>query len=192
MLLQKSNTRTVVLILMILAATAMRLVSYEFKFLSNFTPVGAIAIFGGVYFEDKWKACLVVLLTFILSDLLINHLYNAGYPPVSGDTFWNCICFVIAVLIGAAIKKVNFATGVIVLLAPVTVHWLIMDMPWINDAGGLYPKTLAGYGASLIAALPFEKNMLFGDALFGLLLFAGFELAQTKFIKLRTNKQLAT
>ena len=192
MSLQNRNTRTVVLVLMILAATAMRLVSYEFKFLSNFTPVGAIAIFGGVYFEDKWKACLVVLLTFILSDVLINYLYNAGYPPVSGDTFWNCVCFLIAVFIGATIKKINFATSLIILLAPVTIHWLIMDMPWINDAGGLYPKTLAGYGASLIAALPFEKNMLFGDALFGLLLFAGFEMAQTKYSALRTGNQFAT
>ena len=50
MSLQKINTRTVVLILMIVAAASMRLVSYEFKFLSNFTPVGAIALFGGAYF----------------------------------------------------------------------------------------------------------------------------------------------
>lgn len=191
MSLQKTNTRTVVLILMIIAATAMRLVTYEFKFLSNFTPVGAIAIFGGVYFTDKWKAYLVVLSTFIVSDVLINYMYHAGYALISADTFWNCVCFSLAVFIGSRIKNVNLATGIIILLAPVAVHWLIMDMPWINDAGGLYSKTLAGYGAALMAALPFEKNMLFGDALFGLVLFGGFELAKAKYHALRTPNKLA-
>lgn len=191
MSLQKTNTRTVVLILMIIAATAMRLVTYEFKFLSNFTPVGAIAIFGGVYFTDKWKAYLVVLSTFIVSDVLINYMYHAGYALISADTFWNCVCFSLAVFIGSRIKNVNLATGIVILLAPVAVHWLIMDMPWINDAGGLYPKTLTGYGAALIAALPFEKNMLFGDALFGLMLFGGFELAKAKYHALRTPNELA-
>jgi hypothetical protein len=191
MSLQKVNTRTIVLILMIIAATAMRLVSYEYKFMSNFSPVGAIAVFGGVYFTDKWKAYTVVLLTFVLSDVLINYLYNAGYGLISSDTFWNCVCFCLMVFIGSKIKNVNFGSSLIILLAPVTIHWLIMDMPWINDAGGLYPKTLAGYGAALIAAIPFEKNMLLGDAVFGLILFGGFELAKKKYSALRTRTELA-
>jgi len=61
MSLKKINIRTVVLILMILAAAAMRLVSFKYPLvLSNFTPVGAIALFGGAYFTDKWKAYLVM------------------------------------------------------------------------------------------------------------------------------------
>jgi len=191
MSLQKVNTRTIVLILMIVAATAMRLVSYEYKWMSNFSPVGAIAMFGGVYFTDKWKAYAVVLLTFVLSDVLINYLYNAGYGLISGDTFWNCVCFCLMVFIGSKIKNVNFGTSLIILLAPVTIHWLIMDMPWINDAGGLYPKTLTGYGSALVAAILFEKNMLLGDAVFGLILFGGFELAKKKYSALRTRTELA-
>jgi hypothetical protein len=61
MSLHKIHTRNTVLILMIVAAAAMRLVSYKFPVLSNFTPVGAIALFGGAYFTDKWKAYLVPL-----------------------------------------------------------------------------------------------------------------------------------
>ena len=64
-------------------------------------------------------------------------------------------------------------------------------MPWINDAGGLYPKTLMGYGEALAAAIPFEKNMLLGDAVFGLILFGGFELAKKKYTALRTHTELA-
>jgi hypothetical protein len=191
MSLQKINTRNIVLVLMILAAIAMRFVSYEYKFLSNFTPVGAIALFGGAYFTDKWKAYIVVLVSLVISDIIINHLRTSQWELINSDTFWNCICFSIMVFIGSLIKKLNIVSVILVLLAPVLIHWLIMDLPWINDAEGLYPKTLAGYGEALIAALPFEKNMLFGDAVFGAILFGTFEFAQNKYTILRSNKQLA-
>lgn len=191
MSLQKTNTRNAVLILMIIMATAMRFVSYKFPFLlSNFTPVGAIAIFGGVYFTDKWKAYVVVLLTLFCSDLLINYLYTSELTLLSSYTLWNCVCFAIVIFIGSQIKKINWATGLVVLLAPVLVHWLIMDLPWIAGTD-LYPKTIAGYMTSLAAAIPFEANMLFGDILFGALLFGGFELAKQKYTALRPQRALA-
>ncbi|WP_214070633.1 DUF6580 family putative transport protein [Mucilaginibacter sp. dw_454] len=192
MSLQKTNTRNAVLILMIIAATAMRLVTYKFPgVLSNFTPVGAIAIFGGVYFTDKWKAYAVVLLSLFCSDVIINYFYTSKLTFLSGDTFWNCVCFAIVISIGTLIKKINLGTGIVVLFAPVLIHWLIMDMPWINDAGGLFPKTIGGYMAALVAAIPFEKNMLLGDLLFGAILFGGFELAKRKYTVLRTQRELA-
>ena len=77
MLLQKINTRTIVLILMMLVASLGRLISYEFPQLSNFTPLGAIALFGGAYFNDKWKAYGMVLITLFLSDVLIDYLYTS-------------------------------------------------------------------------------------------------------------------
>lgn len=191
MSLEKINLRTVVLIIMIIAATAMRFVSYEYKWMSNFSPVGAIAMFGGVYFTDKWKAYVVVLLSLYVSDIVLNHFYTGTWLFFTGDTFWNCVCFGLTVFIGSRIKALNPATSLIILLAPVTIHWLIMDMPWINDAGGLYPKTLAGYGLALWKAIPFEKNMLFGDAVFGLILFGGFELAKSKYTSLRARTEVA-
>lgn len=190
MSLQKTNTRNAVLMLMIIAATAMRFVSYKFPVLSNFSAIGAIAIFGGVYFTDKWKAYVVVLLTMICSDAIVNYL-SASKLSWTGDTFWNCICFALVIFIGSLIKKINWANGLVILFAPVLIHWLIMDMPWINDAGGLFPKTINGYLAALSAAVPFEKNMLLGDILFGALLFGSFELAKRRYTALRPQRALA-
>jgi hypothetical protein len=188
---QKTNTRHLVLILLIIAATAMRFVSYKYQdVLSNFTPVGAIAIFGGVYFIDKWKAYVVVLLSIVISDAIINNLYTSQFVTSYSDTFWNCVCFSLIIYVGSLLRKINVGTSLVILFAPVLIHWLIMDMPWINDAEGLYPKTLAGYGAALIAAIPFEKNMLLGDIAFGFILFGGFELAKTKFTALRPSHKL--
>lgn len=190
MTLQKINTRNIVLAIIIVALAAIRLFTFKYQVWSNFTPVGAMAIFGGVYFTDKWKAYAVILISFFVSDVIINHAYTGVWSLWSSYTFWNCVCFSIIVFVGSTIKKINFLSGLLILLIPVAIHWLIMDLPWVNTPG-LYPNTLAGYGTALIAAIPFEKNMLLGDVLFGLVLFGGFELAKSKFSVLRTNNKLA-
>src|ERR1700743_4023076 len=108
MSLQKTNTRTVVLILMIVGAAAIRLISYKFPYvLSNFTPVGAIALFGGAYFTDKWKSYAVVLLTLFTSDILINYLYTSKWVLWYDGSFWVYLTFAIMVFIGSLIKKAN-------------------------------------------------------------------------------------
>ena len=192
MSLKKINIRTVVLVLMILAAAAMRLVSFKYPaVLSNFTPVGAIALFGGAYFTDKWKAYLVVLVTLFASDALLLFLRTSDFVLWYSSYLWVYLSFAIMVFIGSLIKKANVINVVIASLAAVCVHWLITDLPWVYDAANLYPDTLAGYGQSLIAAIPFEKNMVLGDALFCTLLFGGFELAKNKYTVLRSNRELA-
>jgi hypothetical protein len=190
MSLQKINTRTVVLILMIVAAAAMRLVSYKYQtVLSNFTPVGAIALFGGAYFTDKWKAYVVVLFTLYVSDIAIDYLYTSKLVLWSNTSLWVYICFAIMVYIGSLIKKASFVNVFLASSVSIILHWLIIDLPWLY--GTLYPHNLTGYGQSLIAAIPFEKNMVLGDLLFCTLLFGGFELAKSKYIILRNNRELA-
>jgi hypothetical protein len=190
MTLQKINTRNTVLILMIVAAAAMRFVSYEFPYvLSNFTPVGAIALFGGAYFTDKWKAYAVVLITLFASDILIDYLYTSKWTLWYGGALWVYIAFAIMVLIGSFIKKANVATVGLASLASILVHWLITDIPMVNST--LYAHTLTGYGQSLIAAIPFERNMILGDIVFCAVLFGGFELAKNRYAILRSKKEWA-
>src|ERR1700759_5320752 len=100
MTLQKINTRNTVLILMIVAAGAFRLVSYKYPYiLSNFTPVGAIALFGGAYFTDKWKAYLVPLLTLFVSDILLNRLYSGNWVIMDASSIMVYICFAVIVFV---------------------------------------------------------------------------------------------
>ena len=197
MTLQKINTRNIVLILMILGAVAMRFVTYKVTLLSNnaialsnFTPVGAVALFGGTYFTDKWKAYLVPLCTLFVSDMVLNYLYSSRLIIDYSATIWVYLSFAIIVFIGTRIKKVNVLSVGAASLLSVVIFWLLTDFPWLYG-GALYPHTLLGYEQSLIAAIPFQRNMLLGDVVFGLLLFGGFELAKSKFSSLRTNTNLA-
>ncbi len=189
MSLQKINTRTVVLILMMLICSLGRLISYEFPQLSNFTPLGAIALFGGTYFADKWKAYAVVLLTLFLSDILINYLYTSKLIFWYDGAQWVYLPFLIMVFIGTFIKSVNVPNVLLASLAGVLIHWFISDLPWFY--GNQYTHDLAGYMLSLTKAIPFELKMLGADVVFGAILFGGFELAKNKYTFLRSQKEVA-
>jgi hypothetical protein len=188
MTLQKINTRNTVLVLMIVAAAAFRLLSYKFPYvLSNFTPVGAIALFGGAYFTDKWKAYLVPLLALFASDIVLNYFYSSKWTLLDSSSIMVYICFALIVFVGSLIKKANVLNVFAASLVAVVLHWLLTDLPF----GNLYPHTFAGYMQSLVAAIPFEKNMLYGDIVFSAILFGGFELAKNKYTVLRTNREIA-
>ena len=188
MTLKKIKARNTILVLMIIAAAAFRLISYKFPYqLSNFNPVGAIALFGGAYFTDKWKAYIVPLLVLFVSDIFLNRLYSGHWQIMDSSSILVYVFFIIVVFMGSLIKKANVFNVFSASLAAVVLHWLITDIPF----GTLYPHTFAGYMQSLVAAIPFERNMLYGDVVFCALLFGGFEVAKTKYTILRTNRELA-
>ena len=177
------------LIALMLTVSLGRLISYYYPSLSNFTPLGAIALFGGAYFADKWKAYVSVFVTLFLSDILINYLYSSQLVLWREGAIWVYLPFLVIVLIGTLIKKVSIGSVALASLAGVLFHWLFTDLPFFY--GAFYPHTLQGYGMSLTAAIPFERNMLLGDLVFGLVLFGGFELAKSKYTILRSQKELA-
>jgi hypothetical protein len=190
MSLQKINTRTIVLVSMMLVASLMRLISYEYPYtLSLFTPLAAIGLFGGAYFTDKWKAYLVVSITLFLSDIFINYLYTSKLMFWYSGAIWVYLPFLLMVFIGSFIKKVTWGSVAIAAFVSVAVHWLISDLPWLY--GTRYPHNFAGYMQSLTAAIPFEKNLLMANVVFCSILFGGFELAKSKYSILRGKKELA-
>ena len=195
MSLQKVKLNVPALFIIILASVVLtgtvRLVNFYFPFLSNFTPLGATAIFGGVYFADKWKAGLVTILTLFITDVFVNYLYMGKLILWYGNSaLWLYASLIIMVLIGGLIKKVNITNVLIASLASVAVHWLLTDIePWLNSS--YYAKGLLGYGESLLMAIPFERNMLLADVVFGGALFGGYELYKAKFSPTRFDKELS-
>ena len=186
-----NTTRNIVLILAIVVVAAFRLLAFKYKDLSNFNPVGAIALFGGAYFTSKWKSYVTVLLALFTTDVILNYLYTSKITIWYEGIIGVYVSFALMVLLGTMIKKVRVVNVLLASLASVLIHWLITDLPWLYTTSNLYPHTLAGYGTSLVNAIPFEYNMIYGNLVFGLILFGGFELAKTKYAFLRTKKQLA-
>ncbi len=191
--MQKLNLRLPAFLLFVLSAIlstgVMRFVSYEVITLSNFTPLGALALFGGAYFADKWKAVITVIIVLFITNIYINYLYVPKLMFWTSGSWPIYFCFVAMVFIGSLMKKVNVTNVLLASLASVALHWLITDIePWMTSP--LYSKGIIGYFESLIAALPFERNMLLADAVFGAILFGGFEWLKSKY-KIEQPRQVA-
>lgn len=163
------------------------LVSGAYIPFENFTPVGAMALFGGCYFANKGKAFLVPLFSLFLSDIIIMQLF---YPEHSTALLyegwpWVYSSFALIVCIGFFIKRVSLGSVFASALLAALLHWVVSDfgiwMGGIDVSTGLpFTKDFSGLLKCYILALPFLKNMLLGNLVFSALMFGAFELAQRR------------
>ncbi len=106
MSLSKFNPHTLVIFLFILAIGLVRIVMHtsgELSTIANFSPVGAIALFGGACFNKSWKAFSFPLLTLLISDLFLSftvfNQYRTGL--LYGGWYWTYGAFALMVLAGS-------------------------------------------------------------------------------------------
>lgn len=187
MSIKSLQPRTTVLVLMIVAAATFRLVqsSNVFSILSNVTPVGAIALFGGCYFKEQWKAYLVPLIALALSDLVLNRLlYFDNWTFYYSGVLWIYGSFALMVLIGQYIKKVTVLQVTLAGIASALTHYIVADFG-VWTTGILYPMDMNGFLQCYYMALPFLRNMLVGNLVFCAVLFAAFEWMQVRYPALR-------
>jgi hypothetical protein len=166
------NPRHETLLAMIIAAAMSRLVPHPF----NFTPIGALALFGGAQFSDRRLAFLAPLTALFLSDLCIG-LYS--------HMEWVYLNFVLTACLGFWLRQRRTAWRIVsASLAASVLFFLVTDFgEWLN--GTLYAKDFAGLIACYVAAIPFFPNSLLGDGFYCLVLFGGFALLESRFAILR-------
>jgi hypothetical protein len=179
----KINLRLPMLILMILFAGMWRLfVSSGHTSLGNFTPIGAMGLFGGFYFSDKWKAILIPLLTLWLTDLFLNYFVYYGYWKWFYVGFYYTYgSFILTVFIGRFMTKATVKNILFAGVSAALLHWIITDFGvWLD--GRMYPKNIQGLITCYVMAIPYLKNMIISNLLFSAVLFGLFEFAQHKFV----------
>ncbi len=157
---------------MVLAAAACRLVPHP----PNFSPIAAIALFGGARFADKRAALLVPLAAMFLGDLVLG--LHGLIPVVYG-------CFALIVGLGFWLRT-NGGAGRIVLAALTgSVLFFVVTNFAVWAVGGLYPKSAAGLAGCYVAAIPFFKHTLAGDLVYTFALFGGLRAAEWRWPGLR-------
>ena len=73
-------------------------------------------------------------------------------------------------------------------LAIVFIHWIVTDIGiWLGSS--IYPQTLSGLWACLVAAIPYEMNFLAGTLCYGVILFGSFEVLKRKMPALQPIQQ---
>jgi hypothetical protein len=170
--MQMVKPRFVVLIFVILAAAASRLIPHP----PNMTSLTAIALFGGAYFSDRRLAFLVPLSALLLSDLVLGFYRHMEVVYIS---------FALIVTIGLWLQKHRTALPIVGAALGSSVLFFVLTNfgVWAFDA--LYPKTIEGLIACYVAAIPFFQNTLLGDLLYTAVLFGGFALLERQLPVLR-------
>lgn len=192
---QSLNPRFLVLLLFVVLAAVLRIAnSAQLSPVANFTPIGAMALFGGAYFSNRWKAFGLPLLTLFISDLFINVvLYKGQFGVMYSGWYW--IYGVFALIVGygqTLLRKVSVKNVLVAALVASVSHWLLADTSvWLT--GGLDLRTnlplsrdFAGWVQCITQGLPYLRNFLAGTLAYSALLFGGFEWLQTRYPKLAT------
>jgi hypothetical protein len=157
----------------VLAAAALRIVPHPM----NFTPIGALALFGGAYFSSKRVAVAVPLLSLVAGDLF------TGFHPLIPYVYAS---FLVSVAIGFWLRRKKSAPRIgTATVAGAIQFFLITNFALWASSIGSYPKDLKGLAECYIAGLPLLGNTLAGDTFYVALLFGGMALAEKRFPCLR-------
>lgn len=187
---EKINLRTSLLFLIILAAALSRLLPHP----HNFTPIGALGLFGAAHFSRKYLAFLVPFAAMWISDLLLNNLVYARMFPEMYDGFawfgnlWVYLSFGAIVVLGMGLlRKVKLLNLLGASLGVSLLFFLVTNFgTWLGSP--MYPQSLTGLASSYALGIPFFWNTLAGDLFFTGVLFGAFELLQIRFPVLRLQK----
>src|SRR5690349_13139983 len=122
---QLLNPRTNALLLIMMAAAVLRLLPHNgdhATILSNFTPIGAMALFGGSYFKGKARPFVFPLLTLFLSDLVLSFTVYDSYRSglLYTGWIWTYIAFALMVLAGKLLLQQVTAKRLVLSVVVVT------------------------------------------------------------------------
>jgi hypothetical protein len=176
----------VVIVAVIIAA--LRVASfYGIGPLTLFTPLGAMAIFGGAYFSGWLKPFLLPLLTLFISDVIVSFTLFAEFRVglLYAGWFWTYAAFALMVVAAKLLMKYVTITNIVWAIFAITViHWLVSNFGMCIQENRF---STALYAEKLRTSFSLELRLLAGTAVFSVILFGGFALLTRKFPALRFN-----
>jgi hypothetical protein len=169
--------RFLIVALMTFAAAALRILPHPV----NFTPIGAIAIFAGSLFRNRWIAFLLPFTALFAGDLFVG-LYKLMFIVY--------ISFALSVAIGRWLapwrrQSCLRASSLFPMLPRVAgavflgaLQFFVVTNFAMWAFSSFYAKTSTGLATCFVNAIPYFWNTLAGDALYATILFGGYALAE--------------
>lgn len=164
-----------IVLLLILIGVGLRFLPHP----PNFSPIAAIALFGGVYFSKKIAFSLPIIV-LVISDIFIGYYETSLMIFVYGS-------FLLCVILGFWLKKHKKWYTILgsSLLAALIFFFLTNFAVWALTPW--YAKNISGFIQCYLMALPFFKNTLLGNLVFVPIFFGAYEairvLVSKKFSK---------
>jgi hypothetical protein len=140
---------------------------------ANFTAVAAVALFGAVKMKDKKQAVLIPIGAMLLSDTILEILFQTGVSPFAGfhGGMWYVYgAFVMISIVGFWVReKFDVKRLALGTLSASLIFFLVTNFGvWLS---GWYGYSFEGLSACYIAAIPFYRNQALGDVFFTAALF---------------------
>lgn len=164
-------------VILLVASIIGRLVPHP----ANFTPLGGAALFGGAKIGRPWNY-LGPLFVLFVTDLILG---------LHGTMAYVYIGFIITVFLGEKLLKGTptlARVGITGLVGSIVFFIVTNFGVWAE--GMMYPKTLVGLVDCYIAAIPFFRNSLVGDAVFSVGFFGLYQLAENRGLATRFDKSI--
>ncbi len=178
--------RFLTLLALIIIATLSRLFPHPF----NFTPMIAIALFGGAYMKNIFQAVALPIHILLITDTIIE--IQTGFGFHSGTLLVYVAFASIALASMYLLKKVTLGNLFFASVSGSLFFFLLTNFAFFypisavpNPILGQYPHSMIGIVASYEAGLPFLKNQILGDLVYCGLLFGTFALLEKKFTAIR-------
>ena len=159
--MSKISVKTVTLITIILVLGAYRLFPHPF----NVTPVMAMGLFAGTYFDKKWMGFVIPLLSMLLADIFLG--FHDTMLFVYG-------AILIAVSIGFLLRRSVSPLKVIGASVAGSVIFFVITNFGVWAVSDYYPNTWEGLVTCFTMAIPFFQRTLFGDLFFNGVLFISY------------------
>ena len=151
------NKNHILIVLLMLIAAFSRLIPHP----PNFTPLTAIALFGGIYLSNKTLSYLLPIIIMLLSDIFL------GFSSISLFVYFS---FIIISYIGIKSKKPSILN---IVLSSIVFFIVSNFGVWILG----YPKTWGGFIKCYTVAIPFFRNSLAGDLFYSGLMILSYNLS---------------
>ena len=162
----------------VLAAASTRFLPHP----PNFTAIGSLALFGGVYFSGKHLSWLIPFVTLLLTDIVLNNfVYHTEFTWYSTGTY---LAFGLIYLIGRLLNGRISAQTVFAGSFTASMIFFLVTNIFCWQSMPIYSKDLTGVISCYAAALPYFWNTLAGDLTFSAVMFGTFYLSirQTKLV----------
>ena len=175
--MKKINLTYIGVIALILFASFTRIIPH----MPNFSPIGAMALFGGAYLSNKYYAFIIPILSLWLSDIIINNFILNYYDQFTWfypGFIWQYASFGIIILMGYfLLKKITLKKVLMTSIGSSLIFFVITNFG-VWASGSMYPLNVNGLISCFVLAIPFYKGTLLGFLFYSSFLFGVFEMSK--------------
>jgi hypothetical protein len=181
----KTAFQYIVLSAIILLAALSRVIPH----MHNFSPLGAMALFGSAHFGRRWMALGVPIAATWLSDLLLNNgVYARFYTEftwISPGFYWTYGSYALIAMAGwVLLRKVTVGRVLGSAVLASLIFFAVSNLGcWVGST--MYPQTIGGLMTCYAAGSPFLQGTLSGDIFYSGLLFGLYHVLQNRWASLK-------